>query len=125
MKSIFYALVLACAPVALTAQDWTLRKGQIPLTHGELQDFGIRGGTGPLRGGKTRYSFNPKPVDALAPRQDVRLGQFELLPDGRVCIGSSGAVRDCDFYMREGELRFQLGETRGRTPFRLELGVKQ
>lgn len=124
MIRLFVALVLTCIPVALSAQDWTLRQGRIPLAYGALQDLGGGNGLAPKTEDRRRYSFNQKKRYTLGPQEDINLGSLELRRDGRVCIGGGGGNRDCDLYVREGGLRLLLGETRARTPFRLELGLK-
>ena len=79
-------------------------------------------------GEKLRFSTAPR----LAPDGSVRrqlparssqdFGLFTLRRDGRLCIDYGDGTRNCDLYLREGQMHLLLSEGQGRFPFRFELG---
>lgn len=116
MIRLVLSLTLLLCPAALPAQGWDWPEA----------DFdGLYSGFSPRFHDPDKPRFAPdgsvqRPSD---PGRPVYFGAFTLLPDGRVCLSNGAQVSGCNLYMRDGWMRMRVSESRGRLPFRFELGV--
>ena len=113
-----YLLFALLSASPLSAAEWALKPGDVPLTFEELN--GLAGRTLTFfDDGRSKYSAGGAYSYTYA-SGDAAFGTYSIAEDGSVCIAYRNGFSRCDLYVRSGERLVLIDEKGDRYPVRPE-----
>lgn len=116
MKRFLLLVLLSASP--LSAAEWAVKPGDVPLTSEELN--GLAGRTLTFfDDGQSKYSAGGAYSYTYASGESA-FGTYSIAEDGSVCIAYRNGFSRCDLYVRSGDRLILIDQKGDRYPVRSE-----